>query len=121
MESQIGTRIIVAPCITCTYNPPRRRFPPVALDLSSLINTGPFERGNTPRCSSLLREPVLAPLTALFMPGHDIPPLGIPARLAPRDHQSSMYVEGMSAKVIRLHTRPTYTPARFFPLADHFL
>jgi len=121
MERQIDTRIIVALCITCTYNPSHGRFLPVALELSSLINTGPLERGKKPRCGALpFRGSVLAPLAALFMPGHDIPPLGLPAPLAPRDHQGGMYVEGMPAEMIRLHTRPTNTPARLFPLADHF-
>lgn len=61
----------------------------------------------------------LAPLAALFMPGHDVPPLCLPTRLAPRDHQRGMYVKGVPSEVIRLHTRTTYTPARFRPLADH--
>ena len=32
-----------------------------------------------------------------------------------------MYVEGVLPEMVRLHTRPTYTAARFFPPADHFL
>ena len=74
--------------------------------------------GNFP---TLLGEPTLAPLTALFVPRHDILPLRFPTPLAPRDHQSSVYVEGMPAEMIRLHTCRTYTPILVFPLADHFL
>jgi len=31
-----------------------------------------------------------------------------------------MYIEDMPPEVIRLHTRPTCTPVRFLPLANHF-
>ena len=61
--------------------------------------------------SVLLGESALATLAALFVPGHDIPPLCLPTPLTPRDHQSGMYVEGVSPEVAGLHTRPTYTPA----------
>jgi len=82
--------------------------------------THPIRKEKLHAYYTLLGEPALAPFTALFMPRHDIPPLRLPTPLTPRNHQVSVYIKGMPPEVIRLHSRPAYTPTRFLPLTDHF-